>query len=256
LVEKTFVADAIIRRSRDFPTLQRWDAAACVTKALGFQGLRRAPLTNRKSDELRSETANLSNMYHWLRRLSGTSQTFGALGIAKAILWLWKLNFKGNPLYEQVTWLLFFKGSQQDGWFSSSDHTSTMKGLAIEESSSEILDLNKRAIALAKEARLSFRHEDETKDEQMQSPNTVTHLDSLSDTVTEQIDLINDGLRHSTVTKLTRSLGIGALVMECENLVSIIGDKDWRANDPRDKKKDDLDRFLFCLEELRSALEG
>src|SRR6266498_1950314 len=66
---------------------------------------------------IRREAEILRTMYYWLRHLSGTSRTFGTLGIARAVLILWKKHFKRSPLYEQVTSLLLERGSQQEGWF-------------------------------------------------------------------------------------------------------------------------------------------
>jgi hypothetical protein len=65
--------------------------------------------------------------------LAGRSHTFGALGIAEAVLFLWKEYFKTNPLYEQVTTLLLFRGSEQQGWFPTANHK-----LLIEEELSEL----------------------------------------------------------------------------------------------------------------------
>jgi hypothetical protein len=58
----------------------------------------------------------------WLEYLAGQSYIFGALGIVEAILFLWKEYFKINPLYEQVTTLLLFRGSEQQGWFPTANH--------------------------------------------------------------------------------------------------------------------------------------
>lgn len=63
-------------------------------------------------------------MYGLLERLFGNSQTFGALGIAKIVLFLWKEHFQGDPLYQNVmTWLLL-RGNEQEGWFPGTDYSS------------------------------------------------------------------------------------------------------------------------------------
>jgi hypothetical protein len=70
-----------------------------------------------EQEVLRRKAKILSTMYNWLEYLAGQSYTFGALGIAEAVLFLWKEHFETNPLYEQVTTLLLFRGSEQQGWF-------------------------------------------------------------------------------------------------------------------------------------------
>ena len=76
-----------------------------------------------ESEVLRRKAPILLTMYEWLEYLAGKSNTFGALGIAKAIVFLWKEHFKTNPIYEQVTTLLLSKGSEQPGWFPTADHS-------------------------------------------------------------------------------------------------------------------------------------
>lgn len=56
---------------------------------------------------LRRKAKILSTMYDWLEYLAGQSYTFGALSIAEAVLFSWKEHFESNPLYEQLTTLLF-----------------------------------------------------------------------------------------------------------------------------------------------------
>jgi hypothetical protein len=57
-------------------------------------------------------------MSYWLKQLSGPSQTFGTLGIARAIF-LWKRYFKDQP---RNLSLLYSKGIQQEGWFPAVGH--------------------------------------------------------------------------------------------------------------------------------------
>ena len=73
-------------------------------------------------EALRGEAKVLSTMYDWLEYLARQSYTFGALGIAEAVLFLWKEHFETNPLYEQVTMLLLSRGSKQRGWFPLGNH--------------------------------------------------------------------------------------------------------------------------------------
>jgi hypothetical protein len=51
---------------------------------------------------LRRKAKILSTMYDWLEYLAGQSYTFGALGIAEAVLFLWKEHFETNPLYSRL----------------------------------------------------------------------------------------------------------------------------------------------------------
>jgi hypothetical protein len=71
---------------------------------------------------LRRKAEILLTMNDWLEHLAGQSYTFGALGIAEAVLFLWKEHFETNPLYKQVTTLLLFRCSEQQGWFPTAKH--------------------------------------------------------------------------------------------------------------------------------------
>ena len=83
------------------------------------------------------------------------------LGIAEAVLFLWKEHFETNPFYEHITTLLLFRGSEQQGWFLKADHklpiTEVLSNFKISSSespgwttiglhSSEIFEVNKRAV--------------------------------------------------------------------------------------------------------------
>jgi hypothetical protein len=98
--------------------LSSWDAPTYLTKALerrfgGLQGEYPQMFTDSSEQEvLRRKAKILSTIYNWLEYLAGQSYTFGALGIVEAILFLLKEHFKINPLYEQVTTLLLFRGSE------------------------------------------------------------------------------------------------------------------------------------------------
>jgi hypothetical protein len=52
------------------------------------------------------EKPKLSTTYDSPKYLAGQSCTFDALGIAEAVLFLWKEHFETDPLYEQVTTIL------------------------------------------------------------------------------------------------------------------------------------------------------
>ena len=58
-----------------------------------------------ESKVLRREAQILSTMYNWLEHLARKSNTFGALGIAKAVLFLCKEHFETNPLYDHTNTL-------------------------------------------------------------------------------------------------------------------------------------------------------
>jgi len=75
-----------------------------------------------KRQVLRRKAKILSAIYDWFGCLAGQPRTFGALGIAEAVLFPWKEHFKENPLYEQVITLLLSRDSEQQGWFPTANY--------------------------------------------------------------------------------------------------------------------------------------
>jgi hypothetical protein len=153
--------------NRDSRKLSSWDAPTYLTNALerrygGLQGGYPVMFADEPEHEvLRRKAKILSTMYDWLEYLAGQSYTFGALGIAEAVLFLWKEHFETNPLYEQVTTLLLFRGSEQQGWFPTANHKLPVEEelsklhidsckfpgcMTVALNSPKIFEVNKRAI--------------------------------------------------------------------------------------------------------------
>ena len=115
--------------NRNERKLSSWNAPVFLIKALerrcgGPQGGYPIKFADEPEHEIqRREAKILSTMYNWLEHLAGQSDTFGALGIATAVVFLWKEHFERNPLYKQVTTLLLFRGSEQQGRFPLACHS-------------------------------------------------------------------------------------------------------------------------------------
>ncbi|KAF1992975.1 hypothetical protein P154DRAFT_583255 [Amniculicola lignicola CBS 123094] len=108
--------------------LSNLDAPTYLTKALErrYGGLQRGYpqmfATSSEQEVLRRKAKILSTIYDRLEYLARQSFTVGALGMAEAVLLLWKEHFETNPLHEQVTTLLLLRGSEQQGWFPTANH--------------------------------------------------------------------------------------------------------------------------------------
>jgi hypothetical protein len=93
------------RRWYDIPGYKPWQAAIRISEALekAYDGPCKArfleisdltPLGHRTT-----EIEGFNAMYESLSRLVGGSNSFGCLGIAKIVLFLWKRHFQNDPLY-------------------------------------------------------------------------------------------------------------------------------------------------------------
>ncbi|KAJ9651578.1 hypothetical protein H2201_009270, partial [Coniosporium apollinis] len=220
------------------PKLEVWQAAVRISKALELrygdheESYQIGFVDEREPDFLRRKAKNLDDMYHWLGHLSGTSRTFGALGIARIALFLWKRYFHADPLYEQVKLLSFLRGSQQEGWFPAADHIKfDAKEVSLEErlfqlqladadsaiprtSAGKYVDLNVihelniEANKLASAALSAFSSEEEApKDNQTDAMDSSIPFD-LAQLVEHRIRLINDCLHYSSITELDGCLRI------------------------------------------------
>jgi len=168
---------------------------------------------------LRRKAKILSTIYDWLEYLAGQSYTFGALGIAQAILFLWKEHFDTNPLYEQVTTLLLFRGSEQQGWFLTANHKlpiiEELSKFQISSSecngwtttglhSPEIIEVNERAVVCISNVLALEEGEEMGK----------THLaacNEIADLIDTQNSLVYGYIRTSPLTQVSRALKIQKL---------------------------------------------
>ncbi|KAH8802776.1 hypothetical protein F5884DRAFT_803017 [Xylogone sp. PMI_703] len=201
-----------------------------------------------KSDRkgLKTKGKILSEMYDWLRHLAGPSCTFGALGIAKAIVFLWKEHFTTNPLYKQITLLLLFKGSQLEEWFPMANHelpieeklsklqitSPELSGLRTVALSSDILEANKNAITCISTALPMLADGEEA------ACSNIAHL------VEKQNLLINEHIRKSSLLQLDGALIICEIVAQCEILVEIINSGEYLANVRKEEKREDFTLLL------------
>ena len=203
-------------------------------------------------------------MYDWLEYLAGQHCTFGALGIAEAVLFLWKEHFELNPLYEQVTALLFHSGSKQQGWFPTATHklplTEALSRLHVSSSdlpsqmmvglySPDIIEVNKQAIVcifntLAEKKEVWKSH--------LVHTNYRAACNEIAGLVNTQNSLINEYVRKSPLTQLSRTLKIQKLVTNCEIMAKIIKMEEYHSNEPKEKISEDLALLRFYLQQLIS----
>ena len=249
--------------------LSRWDAPIYLTKALerrygGDQGGHRLMFADWSEHEvLRGEAKELSTMYNWLEYLSGQSYTFGALGIAEAVLFLWKEHFGANPLYEQVTMLLLSRGSEQQGWFPMGNHnlpvTEDLSKFQISSSefpgwttmgshSPEIFEVNKRAVECISNA-LALEEGKKAGETHV----VHTYCLAACNEIADHIDLVDKYVRTSPLTQLSRALRIQNMATQCIMLAKIIKSEKCCLDEPEAKIYEDLALLRFYLQQLISA---
>ena len=205
---------------------------------------------------LRREAKHYSTMYDWLEHLAGKSDTFGALGMAQAIVFLWKEHFKTNPLYKQVTTLLLLRGSEQQGWFPSANHSlPIIEGLSqLQISSSdflgwattvsyspEIFEVNKRAVECISHALA------------LEEGEAIAYCQTACNLIDKQSSLVNDYIRPFPQTQLSRALKIQNLATQCTILANIVKAENYNLDGPKEKTKEDLTLLRFYLQQLISA---
>ena len=253
---------------RNGQKLLSWDAPIYLKKALKrrYGSMKGGyPVTFAEESEhevLRRKAKILSTMYDWLAHLAGESNTFGALGIADAVLFIWKEHFETNPLYEQVTRLLLFRGSEQQGWFPTAKHRLPITEERFESqiSSSElpgrtnlglhspkIFKANKRAVVCITNA-LVLEGGGETEKTHTYSQAVC---DEIADLVDHQNSLVDEFVRMSTMTQLSRVLKIQKLATQCNILAKIIRSDNYCLGAPTDKYiYEDLENLRFHLQQL------
>ena len=198
----------------------------------------------------------LSTIYHWLEHLVGQSNTFGALGIATAIVFLWKEHFQKNPLYKQVTTLLLFKGSEQQGWFPLANHSlpiiEHLSQLQISSSdflgsttkvsySPEIFEVNKRAVECISHA-LAFEEGE-----------AIAYYQTACNLIDKQTSLVNDYIRPFPQTQLSRALEILESATQCTILADIVKAENYNLDESKEKIKEGLTLLRSYLQRLVSA---
>jgi hypothetical protein len=208
-------------------------------------------------------------MYDWLGYLAGQSRTFGALGIAEAVLFLWKEHFKPNPLYEQVTTLLFLRGSEQQGWFPAANHRlpveEELSKLQINSSQSpgwmtvalnspEISEVNKRAIISISNALLTLVGGEEVVKTNQVDTFSLAACNEIADLIETQNSLVDECIRTSPLTQLYGALRVWELATQCRILAEIIKSEKYFSDEPKAKKHEDLTLLLVYLRQLISAI--
>jgi hypothetical protein len=204
-------------------------------------------------------------MYDWLRYLAGQPRTFGALGIAEAVLFLWKEHFEGDPLYEQVTTLLLFRGSEQQGWFPTANHklpaaeelsrlpmsnSEVLGWMTVPLNSPAIFEANKRAVMCISSALLALGE-----GEEVGSTDSfcLAACNEIADLIETQNALVDECIRTSPLTQLHLALRIRNLVTQCGILAEIIKCEKYFSDEPKEKKHEDLTLLRYYLKQLIPA---
>jgi hypothetical protein len=211
----------------------------------------------------------LSTIYDWLRHLAGQSRTFGALGIAEAVLFLWKEHFEKNPLYEQVHSLLLFRGSEQQGWFPTANHKlpveEELSKLQISSSkfpgrttmalnSPEISEVNRRVIICISNALLTLGEEEEVEKTNQVDELSLAACHVIADLIETQNSLVHECIRTSPLTQLYGALRVWELATHCGTLAEIIKSEKYFSDEPKEEKYEDLTLLLVYLRQLVSAV--
>jgi hypothetical protein len=215
---------------------------------------------------LRRKAKILSTMYDWLEYLAGQSYTFGALGIAETVLFLWKEHFETNPLYEQVTTLLLLRGSEQQGWFPTANHklpiTEELSKFQISSSefpgwttmglhSPEIFEINKQAVVCISNA-LALEEGEEVGKTHLEHTYTLA-CNEIADLINTQNSLVDEYIHTSALTQLSRALKIQKLATQCILLAKIIKRENYCLDEPEEKRYEDLTLLRVYLQQLISA---
>jgi hypothetical protein len=248
---------------RDIPKLEPWEAAHHVPEALGetYDSSWILPVLGFSDEEphdlLMKQIKAFDRMYIWFERLFGPSQTFGTLGIAKVVLFLWKEHFKDDPIYQQVMQWLLVRGNEQEDWFPSPGHITLWRDeLPLEDSFSrmritnpsnlrEIIDTNKEWIELLSAA-LSLPQLEKVLD-----PSICRLYATLIDA---QNARIAEYLRNSPMSNINDMLPIRALTNRCEILSIMFKDPENVAQRPKDELECDFQELLKCAKQLQILL--
>lgn len=240
---------------------ETWEAATHITQLLerSYRGKHGSHLLMPPEDSdaecLRKEAYIMHDMYHFLHALSGTSRTFGALGIARA-LFLWRKFFRENPVYEQVGLMMLERASQQECWLRATDQDSfnvnevQLRG-PVKSSAhlGTVYDLNLQARQLIAPALSTFG-----------AGKVRLRLDDanmyheVANIVESHNQHINDVLKLSSTYGLTQALNINELVVQCECLVRIIRLGRYMDEEAPDLRRTDLANLYTFLHEVMTAL--
>lgn len=213
-------------------------------------------------DKLISTFKALPTMYAQLSSLARGDHKGGAFGIANAILFLWKDHFASNPLYRQVTSILFLRGSEQHYWFNDEANDAPTAEQALSKLrlndcepqswislpfelpdakyiNKQVVDCVSRALSGLEAAPVSERARIDSKQ--------YVELENL---VENQNTIMIDGIRKSTLAQLHGALRVCELVEKCGTLAKIFKLEDYfKSSD--ESKVEHLRMLLENLEELR-----
>lgn len=183
-------------------------------------------------------------MYKLLKQLFGNSKTFGGLGIAKIVLFLWNQNFQEDPLYEHIMSWLLLQGSEQQDWFPCETHLASnqrplenqLSGLRI--SKSRLQTINRAAISDVKASLSLVRAEKLGKDLSAQIVGAFEKHNAL----------IREYLGETSRREINDSIDIRALLIPCEGFLSTINTGGYEL------EQRDIQSLLSCLEQLASLV--
>ena len=167
-------------------------------------------------------------------------------------MFLWKEHFETNPLYEQVTTLLLFRGSEQQAWFPTANHNVpiteklrvfgwTTMGLH----SPKIFRVNKQAIVCISNA-LALEEVEGVGKTHLVHTYCLAACKKIADLIDTQNSLVDEYICTSPLTQLSRALKIQKLATQCRILAEIIKRENYCLDEPKEKKY--TRRFDHCFE--------
>lgn len=239
-----------LRVKSQLPNLDNWEAARHISRVLKD----RYSLINsklvflvdiREHVKQSQKMGYFDEMYAWLERLFGQTSTFGTLGIAIVITFLWnKLDCVSANAEQMKQWLLI-RGNEQEDWFPSPGHHVHNTLRSTKPRSMEDLMSN-----------MNITHtNDESLREAMVINNELALLTSalLEPSVSGETpftavkDKIYHYLRQSTSRDIKVTIKIGALTKHCELLADMLV-----VADSKDERERDLEDLLAHVKQLHT----
>lgn len=221
------------RRWYDIPDYKPWQAAIRISEALekAYDGpckkrfiriFDRTPL-----EQCNAQMKGFNAMYKSLSRLVGGGNSFGCLGIAKIVLFLWKRHFQDDPLYEQVRSLLLLQGNEQNDWFPREPHPVSHQR-SLEDQLAD-LEIPERPVTSGNQ-----RVSDEASRLAVQASETLKSADILGEGLRATLidiferynALVCKYLSGTSMSEIKHAISIRAQLKTCEIFLSTFNDQD------------------------------